>query len=245
MYRRLIVLIASVALLVGAGALAAPAHASASPVITSYSPDPIPTSGGVMTVYGFGLSDTFDVQVNAYPASFTVVSDTEIQVVAPSSSPGPGSLEVSTSSGGYTDTIIIYGGSSPQPGAPTGVVAPGLVVLSEDDAAGAVTRVMGHDAGESIGTALKVQAHTGEPVRLIAKVPASHTFTLKMKPNAGEYLVAGRGASTSKGQLSLPVFRATKAGTITLAMMDETTGRTHYVKVNVVKRQRPGSAPSQ
>lgn len=79
----------------------------AAPVVTALSPDTGPTAGGTaVTISGRDFTGATAVDFGTTPATFTVVSDTQINAVTP---PGTGSVPV---------TVTTAGGTSVSPAAP-------------------------------------------------------------------------------------------------------------------------------
>jgi hypothetical protein len=80
------------------------------PTLTALTPDQGPTSGGfVITLTGTNLATTTDVRFDATPASFTVLSLTQITAVAPAGAAGAVTVTVATPAGvsnGLTYTRI-------------------------------------------------------------------------------------------------------------------------------------------
>jgi hypothetical protein len=70
------------------------------PVVTSVTPDRGPTAGGTaVTIRGIWLGDTIAVRFGGVPASFRVVSDTEVVATAPAQAIGSVDVSVQTTAG--------------------------------------------------------------------------------------------------------------------------------------------------
>jgi hypothetical protein len=79
----------------------------APPTLLSTVPDQGPTHGGtVITLTGTNLAATTEVRFDATPVPFTVVSPTQITVVAPAGTDGPVSVMVTTPAG--TSNALTY-----------------------------------------------------------------------------------------------------------------------------------------
>jgi len=97
---------------------------------------------------------------------------------------------------------------------------------------------MKKEPSPAIGKAPKVSAVVGAPVSLVTSGLAPGTvYTVKVKVN-GKYVDLGSTATNADGQAQLPVFEATKKGTMTVAIIDPATGKTTYVKVKVQKPKK-------
>jgi hypothetical protein len=78
----------------------------AAPVITALAPDAGPQAGGTsVTISGSNLTFTGAVQFGANAAPFTVVSDTQVNAIAP---PGTGTVQVTVTSPGGTSNGLPY-----------------------------------------------------------------------------------------------------------------------------------------
>lgn len=118
------------------------------------------------------------------------------------------------------------------------VLSPGVVLVSEAVAALTPERVMRNPPASALGDAPRVQAIIGAPLALVTSgLPANSTQSVRLKIN-GKYVDLGITTTDADGQAVLPVFRISRAGTYTIAMINSLTGKTSYVKVVVPKRQR-------
>ena len=77
---------------------------------------------------------------------------------------------------------------------------------------------------------------TGQIVRLVVRVPANSTFDIKVKID-GKYYDIGQATSTDSGLMSLPAMGFAKPGVYPVAMIDQATGKTYYVKITIGSRR--------
>lgn len=75
------------------------------PTITTVDPNEGPTSGGTaVTIDGTGLTNTSEVTFGGVPASFSVLSDTQLTTVTPAGTAGAVDVVVTTTGGSATAT---------------------------------------------------------------------------------------------------------------------------------------------
>lgn len=124
-----------------------------------------------------------------------------------------------------------------QPGVPNNPPAaapiiPTVTLVDQSTADNTEARVMRRDPATSLKEAPRVRATVGEPVALVVPgLTAGGTYVVSVKQPGGEYGTLG---SVIGGPFAtLPVFEASRAGTIIVAMTNVQTGETQYIKVNV------------
>ena len=78
------------------------------------------------------------------------------------------------------------------------------------------------------------ETKVGRPVALVTQglIPGT-TYVVQIKRKGGTYGTLGSMVATTTGQGTLPVFRPTSKGVYILAIIDQKTGTTTYIKVRV------------
>jgi hypothetical protein len=77
----------------------------AAPTVTDIDPDAGPTAGGTgVTIDGAGFTPATSVTFGGTPASFVVISDTELSAVTPAGAAGAVDVVVTTTGGSATLT---------------------------------------------------------------------------------------------------------------------------------------------
>lgn len=91
---------------------------------------------------------------------------------------------------------------------------------------------MSNPPGNRIGDAPKVRAQAGDPVALVATgLTPGNPYVVYIKQPGGDYGTLGTVIGSTFS--ALPVFEASRRGTVVLAMKDVVTGATQYIKVRV------------
>jgi len=117
-------------------------------------------------------------------------------------------------------------------------VASGLVLVSAEVAAATPPRVLKNEPTSTLRGAPRVAAQTGSAVSLVTTgLEANTTFTVKVKIG-GKYVDLGLTETDANGLAQLPVFKANKAGEITVAIVNRATGETSYIKIKVNKKTK-------
>ena len=124
-----------------------------------------------------------------------------------------------------------------QPGVPNNPptaapIIPSVTLVDQSVADNTPARVMRREPAERIGAAPRVPARVGQPVALVAPgLTPGATYVVSVKQPRGEYGTLG---SVIGGPFAtLPVFEASRRGTIIVAMTNVQTGETQYIKVRV------------
>jgi hypothetical protein len=117
------------------------------------------------------------------------------------------------------------------------VVAPGVVLVSETQAQEAAQRVMRNEPAQKIGSAPTVNSSAGSPVALTAPgLTPGLIYQVRIKVE-GEYRDLGNTQAAADGDAVLPVFRLSRVGNYTLALISPVDGSARYIKVRIEKRR--------
>lgn len=113
-------------------------------------------------------------------------------------------------------------------------VAPSVILVSEAVAAKTKPVDLPKPPTAAMGKAPAADVPSKKPVALeVNDLTPGTTYVVKVKRKGGEYGTLGSVVSTAGGAGKMPVFRPGKKGTYVLALIDQTTGKTTYVKVKV------------
>ena len=111
-------------------------------------------------------------------------------------------------------------------------IIPTVILVSATVADSTPPRVMSNPPGNRIGAAPKVRAQRGDPVGLVATgLTTGNPYVVYIKQPGGDYGTLGTVIGSPFS--ALPVFEASRRGTVVLAMKDVVTGETRYIKVRV------------
>ena len=182
--------------------------------------------------------------INNFGWSATSAASTSFTPVAPSggsSGTTPTSAPVATPSTtpvASTETepvaATIVAGVPNNPPTPV-VLASGLVLVSAEVADRAEPRTVKRQPSTTLKAAPVINARAGAPVSLVtAGLTPGVSFTVRIKVD-GRYVDLGSALSDAAGVAQLPVFRSSKAGRLTIALVNPATGATTYMKVAVAR----------
>ena len=116
-------------------------------------------------------------------------------------------------------------------------MAPGLWLVSLEQAEAATLRVMRKPVGQSLSKAPVVKATAGQPVALTVRgLEPDATYTMQVKVR-GVYAEVSVVTADEDGMATPPVIALTRAGTYPIAFVSEDPdGGTRYVKLVVGPR---------
>jgi hypothetical protein len=112
-----------------------------------------------------------------------------------------------------------------------------VVLVSETQAQEAVQRVMRNEPAQRIGGAPTINSSAESSVALTTPgLTPGLIYQVRIKV-AGEYRDLGNTQAASDGDATLPVFRLSRVGSYTLALISPVDGSARYIKVRVEKRR--------
>jgi len=128
---------------------------------------------------------------------------------------------------------------SAQPGVPnnppaSAPVAPAITTVPASVADNTPARVMRKEAPTRMGPAPRVRATVGSPISLVAQgLTPGDDYVVFVKRKGGDYGTLG---TVVGGEFNtLPVFEVSRTGIVIVAMKNQRTGETRYIKVRVRK----------
>ena len=111
-------------------------------------------------------------------------------------------------------------------------IIPTVTLVDQSVADNTPARVMRREPATTLAEAPRVRTTVGQPIALVAPgLTPGATYVVSVKQPGGEYGTLG---SVIGGPFAtLPVFEASRRGTIIVAMTNVQTGETVYLKVRV------------
>lgn len=184
-------------------------------------PSPTPSNGGSSSG-GAAQSSPATTTQTASPAASAPVATTQAPVAVPS-----------TGQQAYRQPALA------QPVTSTVTLVPAKV------AAATPIRAVRQEPSSSIGTAPIIAARVNQPVKLLVTgfTPGA-AYVVQMKGSKG-YVVLGTVVANANGQLELPVFRNSRPGETTIAVVAG-SGKASYLKVNATAAaKKPGTGSAK
>lgn len=113
-------------------------------------------------------------------------------------------------------------------------IVPSVVLVNQSVAAKASPIDIPRPPAPRVGTAPKASAEVRKPVALeVTSLTPGTTYVVQIKRKGGSYGTLGSVVPTANGDGTLPVFRPTRKGVYILALVDQKTGNSTYVKVTI------------
>jgi hypothetical protein len=228
------------------------------PKVTSVQPPTGPIAGGnTVTLTGSALSRTSKVTIGGRSATFSVIDDTSVTVEVPAATKaGPVSISLTVVGGRAPATLpnsYTYQGTPPpgqgstssgsgaalsgaaEPGNPptASQLAPGIVLVSREEAADVSPTVLRRSPAATTGAAPRVRVRQGSTLALVVGgQPAGETVTVRA--TAGRSAVpVGTAVVDGKGWLRIPALSLMRPGPITLTLVAPSTAKPRFVRVVV------------
>jgi hypothetical protein len=228
------------------------------PKITSVQPQSGPLAGGTtLTLTGTALGNTSKVTIGGRPATFSVINDTTVTVETPAATKAGRATISLTAVGSRTPASVPNGftyegtpssGQGSAPSEPTAVdgdasapgnpeaaaqLAPGIVVVSREEAADVSPTVLRRAPAATTSTAPRVRVRNGATLALVVGgQPAGQTVTVEASLG-GTPLRVGSAVVDGKGWLRLPALALSRPGPITLRLVSSSTGKPRFVRLVV------------
>lgn len=228
------------------------------PRITSVQPPSGPIAGGTtITLTGTALGNTSRVTIAGRPATFSVINDTTVTVEAPAATkagaatisltavgsrtpasvPNGYTYEGTPSSGQGTTSAgpnaVDSGASAPGNPEAAAQLAPGIVLVSREDAADVSATVLRKAPAATTSAAPRVRVRSGATLALVVGgQPAGQTVTVEASLG-GAPLRVGSAVVDGKGWLRLPALSLSRPGPITLRLVSSSTGKPRFVRLVV------------
>ena len=180
--------------------------------------------------FGFSVSDT------ASPSFTPIAAPAPAAPTTPTSTTTP-TTPASTPQSAVTPSItpLVVAGKPDNPTTPE-VIAPGFTVVSAVVANETQPRLVKREPGATLKEAPVLNGTAGAPISLVTQGLNPNTnYSVKVKID-NKYVDLGSALSDSTGLAQLPVFRTSKTGKLTIALIDPTTGTAVYLKVRVTKK---------